>query len=154
MTGIIGRKDGSIPFHSSADMKRFRELTKGAALIVGRKTFDGLPRLLGRVMYVLSRSGMPPSRVLPHIGGWDSDPDNLLKMAVDSGRNVFIIGGAEVYHFYSGVVTKVYETIFETSVDECDGDVKYNFDASNLTFVATVSRGDESTIFRDYTISR
>ena len=50
--GVIG-KDGGIPWHISDDMKRFKALTMGNTVVMGRKTWDSLPKkpLPGRVQY-------------------------------------------------------------------------------------------------------
>ena len=42
--GVIGR-DGGLPWRISADLKRFKALTMGTAMIMGRRTFDSLPKL-------------------------------------------------------------------------------------------------------------
>ena len=53
--GVIGR-DGGLPWHLPADLKRFKALTMGSAMIMGRRTFDSLPGLLpGRRHIVLTR---------------------------------------------------------------------------------------------------
>jgi dihydrofolate reductase len=53
--GVIGR-DGDLPWHLPADLKRFKALTLGHPMIMGRKTFDSLPGLLpGRRHIVLTR---------------------------------------------------------------------------------------------------
>ena len=40
--GVIGR-DGKLPWHLPADLKRFKALTMGSAMVMGRRTFDSLP---------------------------------------------------------------------------------------------------------------
>src|ERR1700744_6124511 len=54
--GVIG-KDGGIPWHISDDMKRFKALTLGHTVVMGRKTWDSLPRkpLPGRINVVVTR---------------------------------------------------------------------------------------------------
>ena len=53
--GVIGR-DGKLPWHLPADLKRFKALTMGSVMVMGRKTFDSLPGLLpGRRHIVLTR---------------------------------------------------------------------------------------------------
>src|SRR6476659_11276339 len=55
INGVIGR-DGTLPWHIPADLKRFKALTMGSAMIMGRKTFDSLPGVLpGRRHIVLTR---------------------------------------------------------------------------------------------------
>ena len=60
--GVIGA-DGGLPWHLPEDLKRFKALTTGTSMIMGRKTFDSLGRLLpGRQHIVLSRkSGHSPA---------------------------------------------------------------------------------------------
>src|SRR5437763_17181980 len=54
--GVIGRA-GGLPWRLSADLKRFKALTMGHRLVMGRKTFQSLGRLLpGRIMLVLKRA--------------------------------------------------------------------------------------------------
>ncbi|HMH64254.1 MAG TPA: dihydrofolate reductase, partial [Rhizomicrobium sp.] len=54
--GVIGKK-GAIPWHISEDMKRFKALTIGHTVVMGRKTWDSLPRkpLPGRINVVVTR---------------------------------------------------------------------------------------------------
>ena len=53
--GVIGR-DGKLPWHLPADLKRFKALTMGSVMVMGRRTFDSLPGLLpGRRHVVLTR---------------------------------------------------------------------------------------------------
>ena len=53
--GVIGRA-GKLPWHLPADLKRFKQLTMGTAMVMGRRTFDSLPGLLpGRRHIVLTR---------------------------------------------------------------------------------------------------
>ena len=52
INGVIG-KDNQLPWHIPGDLKRFKQLTMGSAMIMGRKTFDSLPGIL---------PGPPPHR--------------------------------------------------------------------------------------------
>ena len=55
INGVIGR-DGTLPWHIPADLKRFKALTMGSAMIMGRKTFNSLPGVLpGRRHIVMTR---------------------------------------------------------------------------------------------------
>ena len=52
---VIG-KDGTLPWHIPGDLRRFKALTMGSAMIMGRKTFDSLPGILpGRRHIVMTR---------------------------------------------------------------------------------------------------
>lgn len=88
--GVIGA-DGKIPWHLPADLKRFKAMTMGRAMIMGRKTFESFRSPLpGRRHIVLTRR--PDWRA----AGAEAahDPDSALALA---GANAAVIGGAEVY---------------------------------------------------------
>ena len=89
--GVIGR-GGGLPWHIPADLKRFKALTIGSVMVMGRKTFDSLPGLLpGRRHIVLTRDpawAAPGAEVARTI-------DDALQLA---GRErVSVIGGAELF---------------------------------------------------------
>ena len=89
----IGR-DGTQPIALSADRKFFRETTRGATVIVGRRTtedFPGQKPLPGRKNIVLSRSGAE----IPGFVLCDS-PEKALQMT-ENDEKVFVIGGGTVY---------------------------------------------------------
>lgn len=93
--GAIGR-DGGLPWHLPADLKRFKRLTMGAPMIMGRRTFESLPGLLpGRRHIVLTRDP-----------AWRADgaetastPGEALTLA--GGGKVSIIGGAEIFVLFA-----------------------------------------------------
>ena len=87
--GVIGR-EGRLPWHIPADLKRFKELTLGRPMIMGRKTFESLPGLLpGRRHIVLTRDRdwRADGAEVAH------DVDAALALA---GGDASVIGGAEV----------------------------------------------------------
>lgn len=89
--GVIGR-DGKLPWHLPADLKRFKALTMGSAMVMGRKTFDSLPGLLpGRRHIVLTRDHdwQAPGAEVAH------DIEEALLLA-KSGP-VSVIGGADIF---------------------------------------------------------
>lgn len=90
--GIIGR-DGVLPWHLPADLKRFKALTMGKPMIMGRKTFESLPGLLpGRRHIVLTRgSWTAQSAEVAH------DVAEALALA---GDDAFVIGGAEIFALF------------------------------------------------------
>ena len=64
--GVIGR-DGGLPWRLPADLRRFKALTTGRPMIMGRRTFEGFPAPLpGRRHLVLTRD-----RLLQHVWGYD-----------------------------------------------------------------------------------
>jgi dihydrofolate reductase len=91
LNGVIGR-EGKLPWHLPADLKRFKSITMGTAMIMGRRTFESLPGLLpGRRHIVLTRDrawhadGAEPAHSL----------DDALDLAGDDP--VSVIGGADVF---------------------------------------------------------
>ena len=94
VSGVIG-KDGGLPWHISADLKRFKALTMGTVLVMGRKTFDSLPKVLpGRRHIVITRDR-----------AWRADgveiahsPEEALAMAGD--EPVSVIGGADIFRLF------------------------------------------------------
>ena len=93
--GVIGR-DGTVPWHLPEDLTRFRELTTGHAVVMGRRTWDSLPDrfrpLPGRRNVVVTRNEKW------HAAGAEraaSVEEALRGLAPED--SVFVIGGAEVY---------------------------------------------------------
>ena len=103
--GVIG-VDGRLPWHLPADLKRFKALTMGKPMIMGRKTFDSLPGLLaGRRHIVLTRDaawradGAEPVR----------DLAQALAAAGPDGAAVeaMVIGGAEIFALALPLATRI-----------------------------------------------
>lgn len=104
-------KDGGLLCRLPEDMKRFREITQGSVVIMGRKTYESFPKrpLPNRENLVLSRSAK-------EIEGAEvfADVESVLSRVKDSEKPVFVIGGAEIYKQlapYCGEaqITRVYE---------------------------------------------
>ena len=92
---VIGR-DGALPWHLPDDLKRFKALTMGKPLVMGRRTFESLPRLLpGRRHIVLTRdtAWQPEGAEVAH------DADSALALAGDAAEAI-VIGGAEVFALF------------------------------------------------------
>lgn len=88
--GVIGR-DGGLPWRLPADLKRFKALTMGKPMIMGRKTFESFPAPLpGRRHIVMTRD---PEW---HVEGAEvaHSPGQALRM---SGGEAMVIGGAEIF---------------------------------------------------------
>ena len=96
--GTIGL-NGGMPWHISADLKYFKEITIGAPIIMGRKTYDSIGAALpGRANIVITRN--------PDYSLTDADVVNDLDSAISSALahaeingdpEVFVIGGSEIY---------------------------------------------------------
>jgi len=92
--GVIGR-DGGLPWHISEDLKRFKRLTMGTAMVMGRRTYDSLPGLLpGRRHIVLTRNR-----------GWSAPGAEVVHgvdeaLAAAAGEPLSVIGGAELFDLF------------------------------------------------------
>lgn len=94
--GVIG-KDGRMPWHLSADLKRFKRITMGSAMIMGRRTFESLPGILpGRRHIVLTRD----PRWRAQGAEIARSVDEALALAGDGP--VSVIGGAEIFRLFEG----------------------------------------------------
>lgn len=110
-TGIIG-VDGTLPWYYPADLKRFKEVTMGHVLIMGRTTWESLPKPLpGRTSYVLSRQENPTSKHPEGSCTYFPSLEDALEAA--KGKTIWICGGAQVYteSLEKGLVTRLDVTI-------------------------------------------
>ena len=90
--GVIGR-NGALPWRISADLKRFKALTMGHHLVMGRKTFESIGRALpGRKTIIVTRNR---DLAIPDVVSAGSVESALL-LAQDDDE-IFIAGGAEIY---------------------------------------------------------
>ena len=131
--GAIGR-DGDLPWRLSDDLKHFKRTTKGCQIIMGRKTWESLPKrpLPGRDNIVLSRDGhyaAADARVYTDVAAAIAAARSLAKA---SGRDeVFVTGGEAIYAAALPHADRLYITEVET---EIDGDAFFpNFDESAFT---------------------
>jgi len=98
---------GNLPWRCPEDMKRFKERTMGAALIMGRTTYNSIGKPLpGRSNHVISRN-------IHHIPGAKvhSSPLTALEAAKAEKETIFIIGGSSIYAALAGSCNTVERTI-------------------------------------------
>lgn len=89
--GVIGA-NGALPWHLPADLKRFKALTLGKPMMMGRKTFESLPGLLpGRRHIVLTRDADWSADGAERAGDFDS------AVALAGPGEIPVIGGAEIF---------------------------------------------------------
>ena len=94
LNGVIGR-DGKLPWRIPADLKRFKAITMGTAMVMGRKTFESLPGLLpGRRHIVLTRDRRwaAAGAEVAH------SADEAVGLAADDP--ISVIGGADVFALF------------------------------------------------------
>ncbi len=108
---VIGSEERR-PWRIPADLRHFKQVTKGRPMIMGRKTFDSLPSLLdGRRHIVLTRDAdwAEEGAEVAHT------PEAALKLA--NGPHVCIIGGAEIYRLFLPLADRIELTEVAASPD-------------------------------------
>lgn len=113
--GSIGR-GGTQPFFVSADLRHFKELTMGHPIIMGRKTFEALPKgaLPGRRNIVVSRNlayAAPGAEVVPSLEA---------ALALVRPEDAFVIGGASVYTQALPLAQRLYITRIHALCPDAD----------------------------------
>lgn len=113
--GTIGDA-GKIPWHISDDLKRFKRLTMGHPIIMGRKTFESLGKPLpGRRNIVLTRQApIPGVECFPNLDAAITTCSNV--------ENIFIIGGAEIYRLALSIADTLHLTHVHRTLP---GDTKF-----------------------------
>lgn len=116
---VIG-KDNKLIWHLPADLKRFKEITTGHTIIMGRKTFESLGRVLPNRKHVILCNDMEMNvedenvEVLEDI--------SMLDKYIQDTEEHFIIGGATIYKLLMPKVNKIYLTLIH---EKFDGDVYF-----------------------------
>jgi dihydrofolate reductase len=131
--GVIGHRN-RMPWRLPEDLKRFRRLTLGHAVIMGRRTFESIGKpLAGRSNIVVTRS---PDWTLS--GCHAAHSLDAALAAVHEREDAFVIGGAEIYALALPVARRLYLTEIER---DFDGDAFFpDFDRSRWREVSRESR--------------
>lgn len=111
--GVIG-KDNQLLWHLSSDLKRFKALTTGHTIVMGRNTFLSIGKALpNRRNVVLSRS--MKSGEVENVEVFDSLDAFVHALPVD--EEVFVIGGGQIYRQFLPFASKVYLTRVHVTID-------------------------------------
>jgi dihydrofolate reductase len=117
---VIGR-DGEMPWKLSSDLKRFKEITLGNPIIMGRKTFESIGRALpGRHNIIITRNTDYRAENTVVVSSLDDALQNARQWAQDNdAKEICIIGGGEIYR----QSVKLADRLYYTKVDaRPDGD--------------------------------
>ncbi len=110
----IGR-DGAMPWHLPDDLRRFKRLTLGKPVLMGRKTALSIGRALpGRENLVLTRSALAPFPGQTAIASIDA------ARAHHAGQDLMVIGGGEVYMLAMPMATRLHLTWIDTEARDAD----------------------------------
>jgi dihydrofolate reductase len=128
----IGR-ECALPWHLPDDLKRFKALTLGKPVLMGRKTAESLGRALPkRRNLVLTRSGRVPFEGMQAVSSID---EAQRIAAADGATELCVIGGGEVYALALPMATRMHLTHVDTVIDGCDAFFPA-FDAAQWRVVA------------------
>lgn len=114
---VIG-KDNKMPWHIPDDLKRFKKLTMGKPIIMGRKTFESIGKPLpGRINIILTKDvnySQDGCNVVHSV-------DEALKFCKGNDE-LMVIGGAKIYEQFLIMAKKIYLTLVD---DEYEGDTYF-----------------------------
>ncbi len=148
---IIGNK-GKIPWYIKADLERFRDITMGNIIVMGRLTYESIGRPLpGRITIVVSTTALYEGENLYTVKSLDKaielsdkiNNENRTKM------NIYISGGERLYREAIRLVSKMYVTVVD---GEYEGDAKFpEFDTRDFECVIEKRLDDYNCTFMTYT---
>jgi len=110
--GVIGR-DNAMPWHLPDDLKRFKSLTMGKPMLMGRKTFDSIGKPLpGRTSVVMTRDP-----------AWQAPPGVIVVRSLDeafrkvgSVPELAVIGGAEIFRLTLPITDRIHLTRIHANI--------------------------------------
>ncbi len=135
---VIG-KEGTIPWRLPEDMKFFKRTTLGHVVLMGRKTYDSIGKPLpGRENWVLTRQSIdiPGVRVLHDLQSLPAAPE---------GREIYLIGGAELY---ASLLQKCSEVLLTRIPQEIEGDAYFPAFEQDFSLQETLISSPEMTVER------
>ena len=135
--GVIGNNN-QMPWHIPEDLQYFKRITQNSVVIMGRKTFESLPKrpLPNRVNIVLTNKEI----VSNDENVIYANMENIFQKLASYNKPIFVIGGAEIYKLFINQCSKLYVTIIE---DIYEGDAYFVYDESNIqTDFKLIEKGD------------
>jgi dihydrofolate reductase len=147
--GVIGR-GGKLPWHLPADLKRFKALTMGSVMVMGRRTFDSLPGLLpGRRHIVMTRDRHWFALGVEKAHG----VHEALELA--RGERVSVIGGADIFALFLPIADRLEltEVLEDVEGDTSMPDPRHSADWREV-WSETHAAGDGRPPFRFVTLER
>ena len=100
---VIG-KENSLPWNIPEDLKRFKQMTSGHTILMGRKTFDSIGRPLpNRQNIVMTKDENFKKEGIKVI----NDFDEALELIKESKEDVFVIGGSKIYELFEPVANSL-----------------------------------------------
>ena len=138
-------KDNDLPWHISADLKHFKEITQGGVIIMGRKNFDSIGRALPkRVNWVITRNPNWSFDGVKVAHSIEEALKNSIKDVQSSEKptTIFIIGGGEIFQQTIDIADRLELTHVELDVQ---GDAHYPAIPAAFKKVASEQHIDDKT---------
>lgn len=130
--GVIG-KEGCLPWYLPAEMARFKEVTTGHPIIMGRKTHESIDRALpGRTNIVITRNKDFEAEGCKIVGSLDEAIERAKKS--EGSDEIFVIGGEQIYKQAMPILNRIYLTKVDAEVD---GDKFFYYDPKEWKKVAS-----------------
>ncbi|MEP3927681.1 dihydrofolate reductase [Rhodopirellula bahusiensis] len=128
--GVIGNEQ-DMPWRLSSDLRRFKQATMGGALIMGRKTFESIGRVLpGRQTIVLTRQGHW------QFPGTQTASGKCEAIALAAERRIFVVGGGQIYQQWFPLCTELWWTRVWANVS---GDTRVDLPLDEFELVSQTS---------------
>lgn len=148
---VIG-KDGTLPWRVPEDLRHFKQMTLGHAIIMGRRTFDEVGKPLpGRTNIVVTRTG--PSAAHPPASEklvWVRTFAEALEQARTIDLEPYVIGGAQIYKEALPLATHLHVTLIDRDIEGDTWFPEWNTDE----WVESESRSGEEPDVRFVTLTR
>lgn len=145
---IIGG-DNKLLWHISEDLKRFRNLTTDHTIIMGRKTFESLPKILPNRHHVILTNDKNYS-----VNSEDVTIVNTLNEILDtyskSAEEAFIIGGGQIYNLLLPYCSKIYLTKIKKAFEGDTYFPKINFNDFEVVYSSEENIHTENNLFYQF----
>ena len=126
-------KDGKIPWHIPEDLKRFKKITSGHHVIMGRKTFESIGKILPQRINMILTSD---KKYKVNNAFVFADPQKAIEFAKKNNeKELMIIGGAKVYEYFLPKADKIYLTKVLKNFDGETFFPKINLKDWEITFI-------------------
>lgn len=147
--GVIGR-DNDLPWRLSGDLRRFKEVTIGKPIVMGRKTFESIGRPLpGRTNIVMTRDSEYPAHGITLVSDFtNAVAAGKIAAAKAAADEIMVIGGASIYTEALLFADRLYITEVHC---EIDGDVTFpNIDSAEWIEITRIHCAAEANETCDY----
>lgn len=138
-------KNGDLVFHYKADMQFFTKMTKGHTVVMGRKTWESLPKKLAeRFNIVISAAPVDGADATIH------HPDEYFELHKNNEEEIFVIGGGSVYAQALPYATNIYLTEIPRAVDADVFFPTFDKDEYQISIIEDNSTGEKPYVIKKY----